>query len=109
MLAIATSHEPWQTNGLSDDARKLFDVVKRRDTRTSGTAARELQERLLVHADQVHTEGGKHEIELHAWSRVARMRGVEPAAQDAAARIEAAVESIGGKVTSLPWRRRRSL
>lgn len=106
-LAIATSHAAWQTKELSADARKLFDAVKRRDTRATGTAARELQERLLVHADQVHTEGGKHELELQAWSRVAKMQGVDAAPQDAVARIEAAVESIGGKVTSLPWRRRR--
>ena len=106
-LGVATSHEPWQTKGLSADARKLFDAVKRRDTRATGPAARELQERLLVHAEQVHTESGKHELELQSWSRVAKMRGVDAASDDAIGRIEAAATSIGAKATSLPWRRRR--
>ena len=105
-LAIATSHESWQTRGLSADAQKLFNAVKRTDKRASGSAARELQERLLVHAEQVHTESGKHELELQAWPRVTKMRGVVAAPVDATARIETAVAAIGGKVTSLPWRRR---
>jgi hypothetical protein len=106
-LAMATSHEPWQTKGLSADEQKLFNAVKRADTRATGTAARELQERLLVHAEQVHTESGKHELQLQAWPHVAKMRGVVPAPDEAAARIEAAVTAIGGRVASLPWRRRR--
>lgn len=106
-LAMATSHEPWQMKGLSADARKLFDAVERADTRAVGKPARELQERLLVHAEQVHTASGKHEVELQAWSRFAKTRAVVAASGDAAERIEAAVTAIGGKVSSLPWRGRR--
>jgi hypothetical protein len=106
-LAIATSHEPWQTKGLSADAQKLFTAVKRGDTRATGAAARELQARLLVHAEQVHTESGKHELQLQAWPRVTKMRGVVPAPDDATARLEAAVTAIGARVASLPWRPER--
>lgn len=105
-LAIATANEPWQTKGLSPDARQLLKAVQRADTRAVGRAARELQERLLVHAEQVHTESGKHEMQLQAWARVTKTRGIVPAADDARARIEAAVTAIGAAVTALPWRRR---
>ncbi len=105
-LAIATSHEPWQTKGLSPEARKLFDVVQHADTRASGRVAKELQDRLLVHAEQVHTESGKHELQLQAWMRVTKMRGVAPAKDDVKVRIEEAVTTIGARVISLPWRER---
>jgi hypothetical protein len=106
-LAVATSNEEWQTKGLSADAQKLLTAVKTADTRAVGRPARELQDRLLVHADQVHTESGKHELVLQAWGRVAKMQGVVAAKDNAKARIEAAVEAIGGSVASLPWRLRR--
>jgi hypothetical protein len=105
-LAVATSHEEWQTQGLSVEARELLDAVRRTDTRAIGRAAKELQERLLVHAKQVHTESGKHELVLQAWSRVVKMRGVVPATDNAKVRIEAAVEAIGAPVTALPWLRK---
>ena len=106
-LAIATAREPWQMEGLTPDARTLFDAVQRADARATGRIARELEERLLVHAAQVHTESGRHEMQLQAWPRVAKTRGIDPARDDAA--IEAAVESIGGKAAALPWRRRRPM
>jgi hypothetical protein len=79
--------------------------VQRTDTRVSGRVARELEERLLVHAAQVHTESGKHVMELQSWSRVEKMRDTGPLRDDQS--IEVAVEAIGGKVSTLPWRRRR--
>jgi hypothetical protein len=105
-LAVAMSNEEWQTKGLSVEARKLLDAAHRTDTRATGRAAKELQERLLVHADQVHTDSGKHELQLQAWPRVAKMRGVAPAMDDGKARIEAAVVAIGVPVTALPWLRK---
>jgi hypothetical protein len=107
LLAIARSYTSWQTNGLSTDAMRLFDSVKKSGRRATGRAAKELQERLLVHAEQVHTEGGRHETQLEAWSRVQKTRDVASAKDiDAAqAEIEVALVGIGGSATTLPWYR----
>lgn len=102
-LAIATSGEPWQRKGLTPDARKLFKAVQRADVHATGRAARELQERLLVHAQQVHAESGRHELQLQSWQRVTKTAGVVSTPENAKARIEAAVASIRAKVASLPW------
>ena len=99
-LAVAQSGEPWQTRGLSDKARALLKSLGD----AKGPAARELQERLLVHAEQVHTESGRHEIRLRPWSSVADVK-VARDVEKARATIEAAVESIGARVASLPWNR----
>jgi hypothetical protein len=107
LLAIARSHASWQRNGLSTDAVRLLDSVKKSGTRATGRAAKELQERLLVHAEQVHTESGRHETQLEAWSRVQKTRDVVAVKDvDAAqAEIEAALIGIGGSATALPWHR----
>jgi hypothetical protein len=41
-----------------------------------GEAARQLQRRLLVHADEVHTESGAHAKRLESWARWARRAGL---------------------------------
>ena len=101
-LAVARSGEPWQTRGLSAEAKTLLRAVGRSETRAVGKPARELQERLLVHAEEVHTEKGRHETRLQPWRQ-----DVVPTTDVSAARarLEEAVAAIGGKVTSLPWRR----
>ena len=106
-LAIARSHASWQTNGLSTDAMRLLDSTKKSGTRATGRAAKELQERLLVHAEQVHTESGRHETQLEAWSRAEKTRDVVSTKDiDAAqAEIESALVRIGGSATTLPWHR----
>src|SRR6267378_6773708 len=51
-LALACSNEPWQTSGLSESARELLRaVIATSAVRAKGLAPRELQERLLVHAE----------------------------------------------------------
>jgi len=108
-LAIARTQGSWQTNGLSSDAVRLFDSVKKSGTRATGRAAKELQERLLAHAEQVHTESGRHETQLEAWSRAQKTRDVVSAKDIDAAQteIEAAICEIGGSATALPWHRFR--
>lgn len=106
-LAIARSMAAWQRSGLSPDATRLLESVKKSGIRATGPAAKELQERLLVHAEQVHTESGRHETELEMWSRAQKTRDVLPATDIDAARaeIEAAVVGIGGRAKTLPWQR----
>jgi hypothetical protein len=80
-LAIAVSGEKWQTRLLSTDARRLFRIVEKEGTvRTDrkipsvrfkgkvGDAARELERRLLVHSDEVHTETGSHAKVVSSWA-----------------------------------------
>jgi hypothetical protein len=101
-LAVATSNAGWQTKGLSTAAKRLLEQLP---IRATGPAARELQERLLVHAEEVHGEAGKHEIELQAWAQWAKKQRVKAAADQSAARarLEAAVAAIGGSAALLPW------
>jgi hypothetical protein len=114
LLAVGASREPWQMDGLSAPARRLLERTSREGTlRTDETpapkdAARELESRLLVHADQVHTERGAHARILESWTTWAgrnRVRGRPPTPARARALLEAALRDLGppGVRASLPW------
>jgi hypothetical protein len=112
LLAAATSGALWQTKGLSPAARRLLrrvgsDGVLRADESPAvRAAARVLAERLLVHAESVHTQSGAHATELEGWGRWARRRRVKAARGAAAGAIDDALQALmarsGGKGT-LPW------
>ena len=93
--SIATDRDDWQTSGLSKESQSLLNSIdvngtvatnKRGSAKTKpGDLARELERRLLVHAEQVHTESGAHAKVLETWNtwanRVAfKPRPVEPGA-----------------------------
>jgi len=105
-LGVATSHAAWQLDALSSAARKLLASAP---ACAKGDAVRELQARLLVAANEVHTESGKHAIEIEPWAswakrhRVAAMKNVDAAMRE----LERAVTSYGAPVSSLPWRKGR--
>ena len=116
LFAVATSREDWQTTGLSARARALLEKVERYgairldelgrgfDREALSRAARELEERILVHGDQVHTEKGAHAKLLSSWKERARTLEVRFDGIDvssARADFEARTE---GK---LPWPRSR--
>jgi hypothetical protein len=105
--AVATGREPWQSAGLSPEARALWGRVEREGSLVaSGAPAREVELRLLAHGEQVHTEAGRHETRLEtwtAWARRAGCRGPELSAAEGRARLEAVVVELGGTATSLPW------
>lgn len=90
LLAVGTSQEPWQMEGLSASAQTLLKMVqasgtlqtdqivlaKSEATRTKpGDAARELERRILIHADQIHTAGGAHAKVLETWEHWAKRTG----------------------------------
>ena len=106
-LAVATSNAAWQDDGLSAEARTL---LARAPVRAKGDAIRELQERLLVAAAEVHTEAGRHEIEIEPWDAWARRHRAAPMQDIDAAReeLERAVIAIGAPLSSLRWRKRTS-
>lgn len=102
LLAVATAREPWQVRALSPAARRLLRRVEGEESvRVSGRPASELETRLLVHAEQVHTSSGRHEKLLESWEHWAKRlkfkgRTLTPA--EAKRQLEAA--SGGAK---LPW------
>jgi hypothetical protein len=88
--AVGRAREPWQLDRLSPMAQRLLDVVTRQGTlRTAdvpwtggpkkdspGEAARQLERRLLVRSEEVHTETGAHAKQLETWERWARRVGL---------------------------------
>jgi len=107
-LALATSRERWQLEGLTSAARRLFKEIETgRVTQASGKPAKDLQERLLVHAREVHTESGRHEVRLEPWvvwlTQVGRV--VRLSATEGREILEQATIAIGAKLRTLPWHR----
>jgi hypothetical protein len=99
LVAVGTSRDGWQLDGLSPASRDLLAVVEESDAPVrpphgAAKAAGELERRLLVHGDQVHTESGRHAKVLQPWRAWAQPHGLaDPAmtADDAIAAFEAAV------------------
>src|SRR5437899_12542430 len=112
MLAVAQARGPWQTPGRPPKARALFKrVEKAGELQTSGEAVRELERRLLVKTQQVHTERGSHAKVVERWDRWARRVGVTPLTDVAAARraLEEAADALASPRdarSTLPWARR---
>src|SRR5258708_27363580 len=110
-LAVAGEGAALQVDGLSAAARRLLDSVNESaiPIRASGAAVKELETRLLVHSEEVHTESGRHAIELKSWSAWAKGAGTKPLRSTTAARehLEAAATAIDASPTSLPWQNER--
>jgi hypothetical protein len=122
ILSIGVSQEAWQIDSLSFDARMLLHAVERKGkvrTDTPGLtigptakAAMELERRLLVQSEQVHTERGSHAKILRSWtnwSKKVGLTGKVPNVQQS----KIAFESIVGRMNAryfadggLPWARR---
>ena len=105
-LAVASAREAWQMRGLPASARSLLQALERTGSvRAGGPAVKELERRLLVHTEEVHTESGRHEIHLQPWHTWSRRVGCKPLPSLARARstLEAAIQSLGAPLTALPW------
>jgi hypothetical protein len=121
-LAVAMAGEAWQLAGLSVGARALLshleessgavmndglpgDVVRR--IGRVGAATTELEARLLVATETVHTDRGRHARRILRWTAWAAARGVLASTQGPAAgrahleRLTAA----WGAASVLPWQR----
>jgi hypothetical protein len=103
VYAIASAGEPWQRAGLSAAARALEKQAAKSGTvEASGAAAKELELRLLVRCEQVHTDAGHHGRHLESWQHWAgrvewEARRVTPL--DAKAALEAILPAA-----KFPWR-----
>ncbi len=116
LFAVATSREDWQTTGLAARARALLEKVESYgalrldelgrgfDRQALSRAARELEERLLVHGDQVHTEKGAHAKLLSSWTERAKSLSVSFAGINVPAARAAFEARTEGR---LPWQRTR--
>jgi hypothetical protein len=110
VFAIGTAREPWQMRGLSRDASALLRKTDQEASLTaSGDAVRELEARLLVHAQSVHTERGFHRKEVQSWKAWADSAQLGPVALTPAegkTRLESVVARLNkqfGARGTLPW------
>lgn len=125
IVAIGTAKQSWQTTGLSASAQELLTTVKkagflRTDQmvgRSSSTAkkdkpgdiARELERRLLIHAEQVHTESGAHAKALETWEHWSKRKSftrtviqAEQAKKNLEERLRKLNDEFDG-TARLPW------
>jgi hypothetical protein len=115
VLGVAGARQPWQTKGLSREARALWTEVLRsgemRADGVPGLVVRELESVLLAHAEEFHTETGAHGKKLRSWENWSRQAGFSgrPLPPDQArAMIENAVERLNREFEAkawLPWQK----
>jgi hypothetical protein len=106
VLSVAVARDPWQIKGLSRDAGSLLEQVEREGkVEASGPESADLERRLLLHGQQIHTESGKHKTQLETWPVWALRCGCEPAGPALAAReqVETVVRALGFAADCLPW------
>jgi hypothetical protein len=110
VLAIGTEREPWQMRGLSKEAAALLRKAdKESKLMSSGDAVRELEARLLVYAQSVHTERGFHQKEVWSWKAWADSVQLGPETLESAegkAQLESVVARLNkqfGARGTLPW------
>jgi hypothetical protein len=106
VLAVATAQEPWQVQGLSREGRSLFEQVQAQGKcLAAGKVAKEIEHRLLVHAEQVHSESGAHKTCMETWQvwseRADFQTRLTP--REGRAHLEMAVTALGGTPELLPW------
>jgi len=121
LLAVGCAAEPWQLTGLSALAQQILDAVTAGGELFTneiphtgrikpGAAARELERRLLVHAEQIHTSLGAHSKLLQTWQRWAARAGLSPTSISSAEGKETFEGAAGamrvdaGADARLPWR-----
>ena len=89
LIAIGGSNESWQLNRLDPMAKSLLEAVRKSgqiqtdsfgqfpggDSRTISKAAGELESRLLVYAEDIHTDRGSHTRRLETWGNLAKRLG----------------------------------
>ena len=112
VYSIGVAREEWQLKNLTPAAKQLLktlDAEGSLQTRKAGNAARELERRLLLHANQIHTESGAHAKVIETWDTWAERAGFRARAKNPAAarrfleqRLTEVNAKFGGK-GRLPW------
>ena len=85
LFIVGTERGDWQESDLSAKAKQLLQTLDAKTTMVStdlgpkpGDAVRELELKLLVHTDQVHTDKGAHAKVLETWEAWAKRVGFKP-------------------------------
>ena len=114
IAAIGTAREPWQMNGLPEEAKSLLKKVDQEGKLTlSGDAVRELENRLLARAASVHTARGFHMKEVQSWRDWAlsvHLGKIKLTAAEARAQLDAVIGRLNQQFSAnakLPWQTRR--
>lgn len=107
LLAVASARDTWQLRGLSHPAADLLDRIKRGEgaVHSSGLPVKELLVRLLAVANEIHTESGRHEMDLVSWQAWSNRVHCVPlrSVPDARTVIEQAAMALGASSKALPW------
>lgn len=107
LLALGKAREQWQMQGLSADAKSLLERLDKGEgvIRAVGASVKELEARLLVTTQEIHTESGRHEIAVESWRSWSRrikciaIRSVPRARK----LLEEEAVKLGAPLKSLPW------
>lgn len=88
-VGAASAHEHWQLEGISRLAQSILDRVTRagelrtddipwtggRKAESPGEVTRELERKLLIHSEEMHTSSGAHAKRLETWEGWAQRVG----------------------------------
>ncbi len=129
LFAVANSREPWQLTRISPSARSLLAQVTREEivrtdrlpksrsakSKAPGEAARELEKRLLIYSEEMHTETGAHAKALETWKHWAKRKGLarqRTNTEQAKEQLEQRLQLLNkrfGAAGRLPWITTRSI
>jgi hypothetical protein len=124
IFAIGRARQPWQMKNLSPLAAAVLDKLDEEgelqtdwmiavggyESKALTKATNELETKLLVYAEQVHTDKGKHAKKLETWSHWAKRVEFKPTKLDvekAKSELEKIVDDLNAKFGAkgkLPWR-----
>jgi hypothetical protein len=123
IVTIGTANEPWQMKGLSAAAKTFLKTVEKAgavqtdkldwpslpSTAKLGDLARDLERKLLIHAEQIHTASGAHAKALETWEHWCERKGfvsssIQP--DEAKRNLEERLRKLNeefGATARLPW------
>ena len=107
VLAVGTARDQWQLQGLSGEAKRLLERLGRGGgpVRAVGAPVKELETRVLVTTQEIHTASGRHEMALESWHAWSRRVGCSASQSVPRARkaLEEAAATLGAPLKALPW------
>jgi hypothetical protein len=112
VYAIGVAREPWQVQRLSPAAKALLKKVDKAGTAdATGDPVRELEARLLVLSESVHTDEGHHAKQVQtweSWAKEVKLGRVKLSVDEAKTQLEQVVERLNKQFQAngkLPWQR----
>lgn len=106
LLVVGAAGAPWQKKGLTPAARRLLARIIASDAPVpcSGKPVKELEQRLLIHTRESHSDSGKHVLVAESWQAWAKRERIKPRPLERArARLEKAAAGLGAGPSALPW------